>query len=101
MDSRFCLLVLIFCLGLFSVCEVNAQIVPERVSYQHSSMELYGRISDTTRLGAVPLAHILIWHEKDTTKLVSNLVGRFTYKGRLADTMQVQVTALGFKLYAK
>jgi hypothetical protein len=44
MDSRFCLLVLIFCLGLFSVREVNAQIVPEKVSYQHSSMELYGKL---------------------------------------------------------
>ena len=89
--------VFLFSLGLFSVCEVDAQIVSEKVSYQHSSMELYGRISDTTNLGAVPLAHILIWHGKDTTKLVSDLVGCFTYRGRLADTMQVQVTALGFK----
>ena len=73
------------------------QIVTERTKYQRSTRELWGRISDTTRLGAVPLAHVFLMDRKDTVKLVADLSGRFYYNGRLADTMQVQVTALGFK----
>ena len=77
------------------------QIISEKISYQGGTVPvLLGRISDTTRLSAVPLAHVLLMHKNDTVKLVADLSGRFYYNGQLSDTMRVQVTAIGFKPFS-
>ena len=52
------------------------QIVPEKVYGRHSLAELWGRVSDTSRLSVVPLAHVAVMNGKDTVKLVSDLLQR-------------------------
>ena len=55
-----------------------------------------GYLQDSTGY-TIPMAHVFLIQGKDTVKLVSDLDGRFTYKGISSDTVRLWVSAVGYK----
>ena len=55
-----------------------------------------GILQDSTGL-PIAYAHLFLIQGKDTTGLVSDAEGRFSYVGKLSDTIRLSVSVLGYK----
>jgi hypothetical protein len=90
-----------FCCWIFFFLFVNlpnAVCQVKGVSGQFfNTRQISGSVRDTTGEGRIPYAHVSFICGKDTTRIVADTYGDFVYKGIIEDTMQICVSAMGYK----
>ena len=81
---------------IFCSREVLGQL--SRASGNTSSIDgVRGGVRDSSGRAGIPFAHVHFIHGKDTVPVASDMYGYFSYKGIIADTMRLRVTAVGYK----